>query len=78
MLQKLNSMNCKLALDLQFPGIKEMVDFTADENPFKYSEENLSKSCLLACRFGFKDHMYSQVMVLKLILGREICTNGLA
>jgi hypothetical protein len=46
-------------------GTGEMVDFTADENPFQYSEEDLSQ--LLALRFGWKDHMYSQVTVLKLV-----------
>lgn len=53
------------------PGTEEMVDFTADENPFEYSEENLSKPHLLALRFGRKDHTYSQVMILKQVLGKS-------
>jgi hypothetical protein len=31
----------------------------------------LSKSRLLGLRFGFKDHIYSQVMVLKLVFGKR-------
>ena len=55
-----------------FPVTEEMVHFIADENPFEYSEEDLSKSHLLALRFGGrKEHMYSQVMILKLVFGKS-------